>query len=387
MGLLKEYGVNIPRGSVAKSPEEALAVARSLGSKGIVVKAQVLAGGRGKGHFSNGLKGGVHIVKTAEEAASIARQMLGQQLITKQTGAAGKPCSVVFVVEKKQLKKEFYFAILMDRASQGPMIIASSQGGMDIEAVAAKDPEAILKVPIDINKGVSPSTTLELAKKLGFSSKAQTQASDIMQRLYKLFIEKDSTMVEINPMAETVDGEALCMDAKLNFDDNADFKQEQVQNMRDTAQEDPREVAAAIQKLNYIGLDGNIGCLVNGAGLAMATMDIIKLHGGDPANFLDVGGSATEEQVKEAFKIITADTRVKAIMVNIFGGIMKCDTIAAGIVGAAREIQLGLPLIVRLSGTNVDLGKKILKESGLPIISADDLDEAAKKAVASIAHK
>jgi len=350
----------------------------------VLFKAQVLAGGRGKGSFDNGFKGGVHVLKTAQEAKEAAKKMLGAKLITKQTGAAGKPCDTLYICEKKSVAKEFYFAVLMDRATTSPMIVASSQGGMDIEAVAAKSPEAIIKVPVSLQKGLDAKTALDLAKKLGFSSKAQQEASDIMVKLYKLFIERDATMVEINPLGETSDGRALCMDCKINFDDNADFRQAEVHDLRDTAQEDPREVTAAKHKLNYIGLDGNIGCLVNGAGLAMATMDIIKLHGGDPANFLDVGGGATEDQVKEAFKIITSDKRVKAILVNIFGGIMKCDTIAAGIVAAAKEMKLELPLIVRLSGTNVERGQQILKDSKLPIIAAQDLDVAAKNAVAAI---
>ncbi len=265
------------------------------------------------------------------------------------------------------------------------MIVASSEGGMDIETVAKENPDAIVKLPIDINQGLTPEDARKVAKQLGFSSaKTEQQAADMILKLYKLFIDKDATMIEINPMAETENGEALCMDAKFSFDDNADFRQEKVHALRDTSQEDQREVRAAEYKLNYIGLDGSIGCLVNGAGLAMATMDIIKLHGGSPANFLDVGGSATEEQVKQALKIVSEDRRVKAIMVNIFGGIMKCDTIAAGIVAALRDVKLSIPLIVRLSGTNVEKGQKILKDSRLPIISATDLDDAAKKAVAAI---
>ncbi|KAI3660651.1 hypothetical protein MP638_004643 [Amoeboaphelidium occidentale] len=387
MGLLKKYGIPVPAGDAAKTVQEAVNVAKKFEKNGIVVKAQVLAGGRGKGKFDNGFQGGVHLVKTTGEVKTVAEKMLGARLITKQTGAGGKPCDTLYICERKSVGKEFYFAILMDRATAGPMLVGSSEGGMDIEAVAAKNPSAIVKIPLDLNVGLKKDVAVGLAKKLGFSPKAQDGAADIMQKLYKLFVEKDSTMVEINPMAETKEGQAICMDAKINFDDNADFRQVDVHDLRDTSQEDSREVEAAKFKLNYIGLEGSIGCLVNGAGLAMATMDIIKLHGADPANFLDVGGGATEEQVKEAFRIITSDKRVKAILVNIFGGIMKCDTIAAGIVAAAREIKIDLPLVVRLSGTNVEAGKKILRDSKLPILAADDLDQAAKLAVKSIKKK
>lgn len=276
----------------------------------MVIKAQVLAGGRGKGHFDNGLKGGVRVIYSPTEAKMFAQQMLGHKLITKQTGAAGKICNTVYICERKYVRREFYFAILMDRATKGPMVVASSQGGVDIESVAAENPEAIIKVPVDIDQGLQPEVARDLATKLGFSKKSVKDAADMMMRLYKIFMDKDATMVEINPMAESAAGEPLCMDAKINFDDNADFRQTKVHSLRDTSQEDAREVAASDQKLNYIGLDGSIGCLVNGAGLAMATMDIIKLHGGEPANFLDVGGGATSEQVTEAFKIISADPRV-----------------------------------------------------------------------------
>ncbi|KAJ9082464.1 succinate--CoA ligase beta chain [Entomophthora muscae] len=381
VGLLEQYGIKAPKGKVAKTPQEAFQVAKSLTSEDLVIKAQVLAGGRGKGTFENGLKGGVRIVYSPEEAQMFAEKMLGQKLITKQTGAAGKPCNSVYIVEREYLRREYYFAILMDRATSGPVLVASSQGGMDIEAVAEENPEAILKHNVDIFKGLAREDAVALAQKVGFSPSCVEEAADTFMKLYKLFIEKDATMVEINPMAESSNHEVLCMDAKINFDDNAEFRQQDIQALRDTTQEDPREVAAAKFNLNYIGLDGNIGCLVNGAGLAMATMDIIKLNGGDPANFLDVGGGATAKQVTEAFKIISSDPRVSAILVNIFGGIMRCDIIAEGIVQAVHQLKLNVPLVVRLQGSEVEAGKKLIADSGLRIITCDDLDEAAQKAV------
>ena len=350
----------------------------------MVIKAQVLAGGRGKGHFpGSGLKSGVHLISSPEEARSLASQMLNQNIVTKQTGPEGRVVSAVYVVERQWVRKEFYFAVLMDRAMGGPCIVASSQGGMDIEAVAASDPDAIIKLPVNINEGLQPKDARALAQQLGFSAKAITGAADMMQRLYKLFIEKDCTMVEINPMAENFRGEPLCMDAKLNFDDNADFRQPDVFKLRDTTQEDPREVQASEHKLNYIGLDGEIGCLVNGAGLAMATLDIIKLHGGSANNFLDVGGGATTEQVTQAFRLISSDKRVSTILVNIFGGIMRCDIIAQGIINAVQTLDLRIPLVVRLQGTRVQEAKELIQKSGMAsrIFSVDDLDEAAKKAV------
>ncbi|KAI8807052.1 ATP-grasp domain-containing protein [Cladochytrium replicatum] len=381
MGVLAQYGVNIPRGGIAKTPAEAEQVARSLGVDDLVIKAQVLAGGRGKGQFDSGLKGGVKLVYSPEEIRGLAEQMIGHKLITKQTGAGGRICNSVFIVERKWVRREFYFAITMDRTVQGPVIIASSQGGMDIEQVAHESPEAIVTLPVDIKTGLTVEGAKEVATKLGFTGKGHEQAVDIFQKLYRLFIEKDASLVEINPLAELANGEVMCMDAKVGFDDNADFRQTDVFDLRDTTQEDPREVAAAKFHLNYIGLDGNIGCLVNGAGLAMATMDIIKLHGGDPANFLDVGGGATASQVTEAFKIISSDPAVSAILVNIFGGIMRCDIIAQGIITAINQLGLSLPLVVRLQGTEVEAAKKLIAESGLKIFAIDDLDEAAKTAV------
>jgi succinyl-CoA synthetase beta subunit len=287
----------------------------------------------------------------------------------------------VFVVERLYLRKEYYFAIVMDRATQGPVIIASSEGGMDIETVAHDTPEAIVRLPIDINSGLDYNDAIKVATQIGFEGDAIEKAADTFMKLYKIFIEKDATMVEINPLAQVQSGEVVCMDAKFGFDDNASFRQKEVFGLRDLTQEDAREVAASKWDLNYIGLEGDIGCLVNGAGLAMATMDIIKLHGGDPANFLDVGGNAKKEQVTEAFKIISSDSRVSAIFVNIFGGIMRCDVIAQGIIAAVKDLDLKLPLIVRLEGTQVEAAKKLIKESGLNILSIDDFDEAALTAV------
>ena len=341
-----------------------------------------LRGGRGLGHFSDGLQGGVHIVPSGE-AQDVGEKMLGQLLITKQTGAAGKPVNTVLVAQKMKLINEMYFAILLDRASAGPMVIACSEGGTSIEDLAEKHPEKIIRMKIDIKTGLTEAQARDLAERLdvkGSISDAVTQ----LQALYDVFINNDCTMLEINPLAETNELQLIAADAKLNFDDNAEYRQKDLFALRDHSQEDPREVAAGKFDLNYIGLDGNIGCMVNGAGLAMATMDIISLHGAAPANFLDVGGNASEQQVVEAFKILTADTKVKALLVNIFGGIMKCDVIASGIVSAAKQVCLQVPLVVRLEGTNVEAGKEILEKSGMDIIAADDLDDAAKKAVAAL---
>ncbi|KAL2919548.1 succinate--CoA ligase beta chain [Polyrhizophydium stewartii] len=381
MGLLQKYGIKTPRGAVAKTPAEAERIAKELGTDDLVIKAQVLAGGRGKGHFESGLKGGVRVVYSADEIKDYAEKMIGNKLFTKQTGAAGRICNSVYVVERLYVRREFYFAVVMDRATQGPVIIASSQGGMDIETVAHENPDAIVTHPIDINAGLQLADARAVAVKLGFHGKAIDEAAQTFMNLYRIFIEKDSTMIEINPLAEIQNGDVMCMDAKFGFDDNADFRQKDIFALRDTTQEDPREVAAAKWNLNYIGLDGNIGCLVNGAGLAMGTMDIIKLHGGEPANFLDVGGSARADQVAEAFKIISSDPHVSAILVNIFGGIMRCDVIAEGIISAVNQLGLKLPLIVRLQGTEVEAAKKLIRESGLRMYSIDDLDEAASRAV------
>ncbi|NP_001101857.2 succinate--CoA ligase [ADP-forming] subunit beta, mitochondrial [Rattus norvegicus] len=381
MELLQEAGVSVPKGFVAKSSDEAYAIAKKLGSKDVVIKAQVLAGGRGKGTFTSGLKGGVKIVFSPEEAKAVSSQMIGQKLITKQTGAKGRICNQVLVCERKYPRREYYFAITMERSFQGPVLIGSSQGGVNIEDVAAENPEAIVKEPVDIIEGVKKEQAVTLAKKMGFPSNIVDSAAENMIKLYNLFLKYDATMVEINPMVEDADGKVLCMDAKINFDSNSAYRQKKIFALQDWSQEDERDKDAADADINYIGLDGNIGCLVNGAGLAMATMDIIKLHGGTPANFLDVGGGATVHQVTEAFKLITSDKRVQAILVNIFGGIMRCDIIAQGIVMAVKDLEIRIPVVVRLQGTRVDDAKALIADSGLKILACDDLDEAAKMVV------
>lgn len=381
MDILAKAGVAVPRGGVAHTVNEARAVAEGL-TDDMVIKAQVLAGGRGKGKFTSGLQGGVKVIFSPTEAVMYAEKMLGSKLVTKQTGAAGRPCNAVYLVERQYIRHEYYFAILMDRDTNGPMIVASREGGMDIETVAAETPDRIIKVPVSMKTGLTYDVAKDLATQLGFScDAAKESAAGNMVKLYNIFIEKDATMVEINPMAEDRKGKVLCMDCKINFDDNAEFRQKEVFELRDRTQEDPREVAASAFNLNYIGLDGNIGCLVNGAGLAMSTLDIIALHGGNPSNFLDVGGGATANQVKEAFKIITNDPKTTAILVNIFGGIMRCDIIAQGIIAAASELELKVPLVVRLQGTHFEDARVLIEESGLRIFAIDDLDEAAKKVV------
>ncbi|KAH9729219.1 Succinate--CoA ligase (ADP-forming) subunit beta [Citrus sinensis] len=357
--LMAKYGINVPKGLAVASVDEVKKAIQDAfpDHKELVVKSQILAGGRGLGTFKSGLKGGVHIVKK-EEVEDLAGKMLGQILVTKQTGPQGKIVSKVYLCEKLSLVNEMYFAIMLDRKTAGPIIIGCSKGGTSIEDLAEKYPNMIVKVPIDVFNGITDEDAAKVV---------------------------DGLAPKINPLAETSGKQLVAADAKLNFDDNAAFRQKEIFALRDPTQEDPREVAAAKADLNYIGLDGEIGCMVNGAGLAMATMDIIKLHGGTPANFLDVGGNASEGQVVEAFKILTSDEKVKAILVNIFGGIMKCDVIASGIVNAAKQVALKVPVVVRLEGTNVDQGKRILKESGMTLITAEDLDDAAEKAVKAIA--
>uniref|UniRef100_A0A6F9DTB5 Succinate--CoA ligase [ADP-forming] subunit beta, mitochondrial n=1 Tax=Phallusia mammillata TaxID=59560 RepID=A0A6F9DTB5_9ASCI len=383
LGILKDAGIGTPEGGVASTPEEAFNVAKTLKTKDSVIKAQVLAGGRGKGTFESGLQGGVKIVFSPKEAKEIASQMIGNKLFTKQTGEMGRMCNKVLVVERRYARREFYFAITMERGLErfGPVLIGSSQGGMDIEAVAQKQPEAILKEYVDITKGTTDEQCLRLATRMGFSKSNLNQAADYIKKLYNLFVKMDATLIEINPMSEDSEGGVVCMDAKLNFDDNASHRQAEIFAQRDWSQEDERDVEAAQHNLNYIGLDGNIGCLVNGAGLAMATMDIIKLHGGVPANFLDVGGGATSEQVEQAFKLITSDSSVNSILVNIFGGIMRCDIIAQGIIQAAQSLDLRIPIIVRLQGTQVEDAKALIAQSQLRILTCDNLNEAAKMAV------
>jgi len=379
--LMKQYGIKVPAGSAASTPGEAEKIADALGSQDLIIKAQVLAGGRGLGKFDNGLQGGVQLCHNPQQVKSFAEKMLGHKLFTKQTGPEGRMVSKVLVAQRHFLRRESYFAILLDRESKGPVMIASSQGGVDIEKVAAENPTAIVKEKIDINKGPLPEQTERLARSIGFGEALVPEVQKQMNNLYKLFKEKDALLLEVNPFAETSTGDVMCMDAKINFDTNAAFRQKDVMSMEDESQKDPREVEAAKFDLNYIGLDGSIGCLVNGAGLAMATMDMIQLYGGSPANFLDVGGGATQQQVTAAIRILTHDPKVKVILINIFGGIMRCDIIALGVIQAVKELSLKIPLVVRLQGTNMNEAKKVLSDSGLRILTADDLDEAAQKCV------
>src|SRR5712691_3695837 len=385
--LLQKFDVATTRGRVASTLDETEQNARELGDVDIVVKAQIHAGGRGKGTFKNGFKGGVHVRKTPAEVRKVAAKMLGQILVTHQTRPAGRVVNKVLVAESADIAREIYFAVLLDRATAAPLIVASNEGGVEIETVAEKSPEKIMREPIDPLAGLQPFQTRKVAKQLGFKSDQLKAASKLISALYRTFIESDCSMVEVNPLVVTTKGEVLALDAKFNFDDNALYRHPDIAAMRDTAEEDPREVEASKHELNYIGLDGNIACLVNGAGLAMATMDIIKFYGGSPANFLDVGGGATEEQVTEAFKILIADKNVKAILVNIFGGIMKCDIIAQGIISAVKTVNLPVPLVVRLEGTNVEAGKKLIAASGLPVITAGDLADAAQKVVKAAGGK
>ncbi|PSR73160.1 hypothetical protein PHLCEN_2v10972 [Hermanssonia centrifuga] len=380
--LLNSYGIATPKSIAAKTPEEAYQAAKELSASGSVIKAQVLAGGRGKGNFDNGFQGGVHLVESPEQAKEFAFKMLGAKLITKQTGAHGRICNTVMLAERRDAAHEYYVAILNDRGVGGPVLVTSAQGGMNIEEVAAKDPSAIITTPINFENGLSKEEALGVAKKLGFKTeRAQSEAADTFINLYKIAKDKDATQIEINPLGETSAGEVLCMDAKFGFDDNAEFRQKDIFALRDISQEEPSEVEAQKANLNFIKLDGSIGCLVNGAGLAMATMDVLALHGGNPANFLDVGGGATPETVKKAFEILTSDPKVKSIFINIFGGIMRCDYIAEGVINAAKELNINIPLIVRLKGTKEAEAKAMIKESGLKIIAHDNLDEAAEQAV------
>lgn len=383
--LFEKYGVPTPKGKVAGTAAEARAIAEELGGANVVVKAQVHAGGRGKGTFKNGFKGGVHLVNSAAEAGDIAEKMIGQVLVTHQTGEEGKLVNKVLIAQSVDIAKEYYLAILMDRDSRGPVIVASTEGGVNIEEVAEHTPEKILNEKIHPLLGLQAYQTRKLAAKLGFQGDQAKAFGKLLGALYKLFISCDCSMVEVNPLVLTPDGQVLALDAKFNFDDNALYRHPEIEAMRDPSEEDPREVEASKYGLNYIGLDGNIACLVNGAGLAMATMDIIKYCGGEPANFLDVGGGASKEQVTNAFKIILGDPNVKGILVNIFGGIMDCNVIAEGIVAASKEVGLSLPLVVRLEGNNVEAGKKTLAESGLNLISGDNLADAADKVVKAIA--
>jgi len=375
--LLRQYGVAVPRGGVAYTDTEAEAVARELGGPVWVVKAQIHAGGRGKG-------GGVKVVRSLDEVKAAAEAMIGMTLVTHQTGPAGREVKRVYVEEGCDIARELYLGMLIDRDAQRVVMMASTEGGVEIEEVAAKSPDKILKVSIDPATGMQPFHARKLAFGLGLEGKQVAAAVRFMSGLYQAFVNLDASVAEINPLVVTKGGELLALDAKMNFDDNALYRQPEVSKLRDEDEEDPTELEAARHSLNYVKLDGNIGCMVNGAGLAMATMDIIKLYGGEPANFLDVGGGATRERVTTAFKLILSDPNVEGILVNIFGGIMRCDVIAEGVVAAAREVSLHVPLVVRLEGTNVELGKKILKQSGLAIVSADNLADAAEKIVTSV---
>jgi succinyl-CoA synthetase beta subunit len=371
--LLARYGVAVPRGDVAETAEGAGEIARRLGGR-VVVKAQIHAGGRGKG-------GGVKVAKDPEEAFAHAKAILGMTLVTPQTGPAGRVVRRVLVEEAVEIDREHYLGITLDRSRGCPVVIVSRSGGMEIEEVAAKDPTAVLREPVDPGLGMFPFQARRLAFSLGLEGESFKQGVALIQALFKAYVETDATLAEINPLLVTRSGAVLALDAKMTFDDNALFRHSEVRDMRDISEEDPLEVEASKFGLNYIKLDGSVGCMVNGAGLAMATMDLVKLAGGEPANFLDVGGGASEEQVKNAFRIILSDSNVRAVLINIFGGIMRCDVIAKGVVGAVREMSLSLPVVVRLEGTNVDEGRRILSESGLAVIPAEGLADAARKAV------
>jgi succinyl-CoA synthetase beta subunit len=385
MEVFRTFGVPVPKTGAAESVEEAKTIYKDLIGEGndCVIKAMVLAGGRGLGHFDNGFQGGVHLCTKPGDVEKYASQMVGHNLITKQTGAEGLPCNKVMIAERMYMRREMYISIMLDRAAGGPIFIASTAGGTSIEDVAEATPELIFKQPVDITVGLTDEQAINLATALGFTqgSSGHDEAQDVVRKLYKMFCEKDCTLVEVNPLAETQDGRVLVCDGKVNFDDNAEYRQKSIFDYRDRTQEDPREVEAAKYDLNYIGLSGNVGCMVNGAGLAMATMDILKLKGGDPANFLDVGGGASEEQVQKAFELLNADPNVKCILVNIFGGIMRCDVIAMGVINAAQAIGLKKPIIIRLKGTNVEEAVALIKSCGFKMIVTDDLDDAAEKAV------
>jgi len=375
--ILAKYGVSIPKGKEAYSSSEAAAVALEIGGKKWVVKAQIHAGGRGKA-------GGVKIADSVEEVTKISNKLLGMQLITHQTGPEGKKVNKIFIEEGINIVSELYLGIVLDRSNEKYVMMGSTEGGTEIEVVAEKTPKKIFKVQIDPLIGMQAYQARQLVFKLGLSKAVSNKAVTFMLALAKTVEETDASLVEINPLVITDNNNVLALDAKMNFDDNALYRHKDIESLRDEDEEDPRELEAAKHDLNYISLDGNIGCMVNGAGLAMATMDIIKLEGGAPANFLDVGGGATKERVEQAFKIILSDEKVKAVLINIFGGIMRCDVIAEGVVSAAKNIEINIPLIVRLAGTNVEKGKDILNNSGLDIISADNLGDAAKKVVSSI---
>ena len=374
--LLKQYNVAVPRGIVARTPEEAEQAAKDLGTDVVVVKAQIHAGGRGKG-------GGVKLAKSPEEAREIAEQMLGMTLITHQTGPEGREVKTLLVEEGLPIDREFYLGITLDRVSGKNVFMASSAGGMDIEKVAEETPELILKETIESSVGLRPFQARKLAFGLGIPSDLINQAAQFMLALYEAFEKMDATIVEINPFLLTKDNRLIALDAKVNFDDNAMFRHKDYAELRDLNEEEPLEIEASKFDLNYIKLDGNIGCMVNGAGLAMATMDIIKLAGGEPANFLDVGGGASQERVEQAFKILLADENVKAVLINIFGGIVRCDMVALGVVEAAKNLGVSIPIVARLEGTNVEEGKRVLRDSGINILTAEGMSDAAKKVVSA----
>jgi len=376
-GLLAKFGVGVLSGQVAYTADEAVEAAKKLGGKVWVVKAQIHAGGRGKG-------GGVKVVKSMDDVRDTAKRMIGMTLVTHQTGPKGKLVKRIYVESGCDIQRELYLGMLVDRATSRITIMASTEGGVEIEKVAAEHPEKIIKVAIDPATGIQPFHARKIAFGLGLEGNQVSSCVKFVIAMYKAFLELDCSIVEINPLVVTGAGDVIALDAKMNFDDNALYRHKDVEEMRDEDEEDPAELEAGKHNLNYIKLDGNIGCMVNGAGLAMATMDIIKLYGGTPANFLDVGGGATKERVTTAFKIILSDANVEGILVNIFGGIMRCDVIAEGVVAAAKEVSLHVPLVVRLEGTNVELGKKILAQSGLPILSADNLADAAEKIVKAV---
>lgn len=381
MEIFEKFGVAVPKFKVVKEKDQMGSVYDAMGTD-VVVKTQVLAGGRGLGHIKeNGFQGGVHVAKDKAHALELCENMFGKTLVTKQTGEEGKPVNTLLLVEKFEIINERYFAILMDRSASGPLVIGSKTGGTSIEDIAEADPSAIIRMPIDIMKGMNENQAKEMAESMGFTDDKIDKAAKSIMGLYRVFIECDCTMVEINPFAELSDGSVMVCDGKVGFDDNAEFRHKELHAKRDMTQEDPREVAAKEYDLNYIGLDGSIACMVNGAGLAMATMDLLKLYGGEPANFLDVGGAADEDQITAAFKILQGDPNVKSIFINIFGGIMQCDVIANGVVQAIKNVGLSKPLVVRLVGTNVEQGKKIISDSKLNVAAFDDFTEAAKEAV------
>ncbi|MBV9114390.1 MAG: ADP-forming succinate--CoA ligase subunit beta [Hyphomicrobiales bacterium] len=385
--VLKEFGVPVSRGRSVFTAQEAEAAARELGGPLFVVKSQIHAGGRGKGKFkeaSAGDKGGVRLAKSVEEVGRFAKEMLGNTLVTVQTGPAGKQVNRLYVEDGSAIAREHYLSMLVDRETSRVAFVVSTEGGMDIEKVAHETPEKIVSFSVDPATGVMSYHGRRVAKVLGLTGDLAKQAERLVAQLYAAFLAKDMSLLEINPLIITKENRLICLDAKISFDDNALYRHADIMTLRDTSEEDAKEIEASKHDLSYVALDGTIGCMVNGAGLAMATMDIIKLYGEEPANFLDVGGGATKEKVSAAFKIITADPKVKGILVNIFGGIMKCDIIAEGVIAAVKEVGLKVPLVVRLEGTNVELGKAILDKSGLNVISADDLDDAARKIVDAV---